>query len=300
MGGPTQPGGTQSSGDVSRTAATAPPSIVHVEVDGERRCGQWVDARDFDVDARTLADAVRDSASDGDAVVRCPAPGPLFEHVGAIVPDASLELRPALATVARRRGRESPKESELAAVRAELAGLSVDARDAAATRRAVAQAGDAERELSERVATLRGRLRERAEGDEIEATLREAVAELSEVRTERIAAEQRLERERERARAVRDRRERRLELQDRERNLERAVRSDLAEAVYPAFVDALSSVPGRARPGDSPSAFRGDGVAAALALARLSTSAAPVVLGVDRFGSPADAARRLGRPILRV
>lgn len=301
MGGPTRPAGTRSSGDVSRAAPTAsPPSIVHVEVDGERRCGQWVDARDLGVGARTLADAVRDSASGGGVVVRCPAPGPLFERVAAIAPDASIELRPALATVARRRGRESPEEPKLAAVRAELAELSVDDCDAAAARRAVARAGDAERELDERVATLRGRLQERVEGDEIESTLRDAVTELSEVRTERIAAEQRLERERERARDVRDRRERRLELQDRERNLERAVRSDLAEAVYPAFLDALASVPGRARPGDSPSAFRGDDITAALALARLSPSAAPIVLGVDRFASPAAAARRLGRPVLRV
>jgi len=43
-----------------------------------------------------------------------------------------------------------------------------------------------------------------------------------------------------------------------------------------------------------------DDATAALALARLSSSAAPVVLGVDRFASPAVAARRLRRPVLRV
>ncbi len=285
----------------------APPAIVHVEIGCERRCGQWVDAREFDVGVNQLVDAVRRSRSTADVVVRCPDPGPAFEHVGAITFDADIELRSALAVVARRRGHESPREAELVAVREELAELSVDDCDAAAARRAVANAGDAERELSERVATLRGRLQERETDDEqsessddLAAALDDAVAELSEVRTDRIAAQQRLARERKRARDVRNRRERRLELQDRERNLERAVREDLAEAVYPAFVDALAGVPGSARPGDSPSAFRGDDVTAALALARLAPSAAPVVLGVDRFASPAVAARRLRRPVLRV
>lgn len=277
----------------------APPAIVHVEIGGERRCGQWIDLREFGVDAERVAAAVRGSEST-EAAVRCPEPGPQFERVGAITPDVTVELRPALATVARRRGHESARESELTAVREELAALSVDARDASAARRAVADAGDAECELAERVATLRGRLQERGESDELAARLDDVVTELSEVRTERIAAEQRLARERERARELRTRRERRLELQDRERNLERAVRADLAAAVYSAFADALAAVPGPAHPGDSPSAFRGDDADAALALARLSPSAAPVVLGVDRFASPAAAARRLGRPVLRV
>ncbi|GAA0667856.1 hypothetical protein [Natronoarchaeum mannanilyticum] len=278
----------------------APPAIVHVEIGGDDRCGQWVDLREHGVDADRLAAVVRGSESASKIAVRCPDPGPLFEHVGAITPDATVELRSALATVARRRGHESAKESELTAVREKLAALSLDDCDATAARRAVADAGDAERELAERVATLRGRLRERGESDELSAQLDDAVAELSEVRTGRIAAEQRLARERERARELRTRRERRLELQDRERNLERAVRADLAAAVYPAFADALAAVPGPARPGDSPSAFRGDDADAALALARLSPSPAPVVLGVDRFASPATAARRLGRPVLRV
>lgn len=278
----------------------APPAVVHVEIGGERRCGQWVDLRDLGVDADGVVDAVRGSRSKAGVTIRCPEPGPLFERVGAITPGATVELRPALAAVARQRGYESPREAELAAVSEELDTLAVDDCDTTTARRAVADAGDAERELDERVATLRGRLQESAESDELAAALDDAIAELAEIRTERIAAEQRLSRERQRARETRDRRERRLELQDRERNLERAVRADLAETVYPAFVDALAAVPGSARPGESPSAFRGDDVAAALALTQLSASAAPVVLGVDRFASPAAAARRLGRPVLRV
>ncbi len=278
----------------------APPAIVHVEIGDERRCGQWVDLREFGVDAERLAAVVRGSESASKISVHCSEPGPLFERAGTITPDVTVELRPALATVARQRGLESARESELTAVREELAALSPDARDATAARREVASAGDAERKLAERVATLRGRLQERDGSDELAARLDDAVTELSEVRTERIAAEERLARDRDRARELRNRRERRLELQDRERNLERAIRADLAAAVYPAFAEVLATVPGPARPGDSAAAFRGDAVTAALALARLSPSTAPIVLGVDRFASSATAARLLGRPVLRV
>ena len=278
------------------------PPVVHVSVGEERRCGQYVDLRGADVDPGAVAAAVRGRG--GAVEIRAPAPGRPFEYFGVIGPDRTLDLQAALAAVARRRGHESSRASELAAVRAELDALSASEHDAADARRAVARAGDAEAELAERVATLRGTLRARRESgagvDDVADALESAVAELAEVRTERIAAEQRLGRARERGRAVRDRRERRLELQDRERNLERAVRRDLADAAYPAFVEAAGEVPGEARPGASVVEYDGDDATAALALARMTASPAPVVLAVDRFASPAAAARRLGRPVLRV
>lgn len=289
------------------TAPGAPPPVVHVGVGDERRCGQWVDLRDVGVDADAVAAAVRERGRGRrrQLEVRCPRPGPLFDRAGVIASDARLDLRAALATVARRRGHESPRRSDLAAVRSDLDALAPPRVDAEDARRAVANAGDAEAELAERVAALRGALRARRRcGDDgvadVEEALEDAVASLADVRTERIAAEQRLDRRRKRARAARDRRERRLELQDAERNLERAVRRDLAAAVYPAFADAVAAVPGDARPGDAVDEYEGDDATAALALARMSGAPAPVVLAVDRFPSPAAAARRLGRAVLRV
>ncbi|SNZ14849.1 hypothetical protein SAMN06269185_2276 [Natronoarchaeum philippinense] len=282
------------------------PALVHVEIGDTRRCGQWIDLRDLGVDAEHIAAAIRDSspdsASGADAasapVVRGPTPGPLWESIGTVRPETTIDLRSALVTSAKLHGHESPHASELVTVREELAALSVDGCDAAAARRAVAAAGDAERELDERVATLRGRLQERPESDEIAQSLDDAVQELSERRTERIAAEQRLERKRERARTLRNRRGRRLQLQDRERNLERAVRADLVESIYPTFLDALGAIPGTTAGVSDPT--KQAGADAALALARLSPDPSPVVLGVDRFPSPATAARWLGRPVLRV
>jgi hypothetical protein len=286
-----------------RTAGRGgPPPVVNVAVDDERRCGQYVDLRDADVDPSAVAAAVRGRQSA--VVVRCPAPGPAFEHVGVIRPDTDVDLRRALAAVARVLGNESPRNPDLAAVRAELVSLSPPRCDVSAARRAVADAGDAEQKLAERVAALRGEVRtlrdRNADATVAEAALESAVADLAEVRSERIAAEQRLDRERAQARKVRDRRERRLALQDRERNLERAVRRDLVEAVYPAFAEAVRSVPGDARPADAVGEYEGDDLTAVLALARLSPSPAPVVLALERFASPAQAARRLGRPVLRV
>ena len=57
----------------------APPAIVHVEIGCERRCGQWVDAREFDVGVNQLVDAVRRSRSTADVVVRSVETSPCGE-----------------------------------------------------------------------------------------------------------------------------------------------------------------------------------------------------------------------------
>ena len=141
--------------------------------------------------------------------------------------------------------------------------------------------------MAERVAAARGDVRARrsidADVDGALADLEEAAAALSDARTERIAAEQALERARERAAAARDARERRLALRDRLRNRRRDARAELAGGVYPAFRDALSTVPegDLADPGTAPTEYAGSRAAASLASIRVADLDGPVVLDAD-------------------
>ncbi|MFC6990001.1 hypothetical protein ACFQJD_17205 [Haloplanus sp. GCM10025708] len=181
----------------------------------------------------------------------------------------------------------------------------VDGIDVAAIRRRVAEAGDDEAHLRERVAALRGRVQALREADgetaaDAEAELESAITELSEVETERIAAEQSLSRAEARERAARDRRERRLELADRLANLERGARADLAATVYDEFTAAVATLPGDGDAGGEPGEYDGDAVTAALGVARVAPLRAPVVLAADRFDDAATAADRLDAPVVRL
>jgi hypothetical protein len=308
--------------------------------------------------ATTVVEAVRaDGPVDG-VRVDCPDPGPAFEHVGHLRPEPSTSLRAALAAAARSRGDEPPEADALAAAREELASHDVPTVDVAAAERRVAAAGEAERELRERVAALRGRvqaLRETADhreptgagngteagagngdddrpgtadggrgraldrgrdggsdaatgtsGDavdpvaEAEVAYRDAIRELTEAETERIAAQQRLEGLRERIRTARDARRRRLELQDRVANLERAARESLAGLVYEEFAAAVASMPGDGDPGDAPGEFEGDPATARLAVARVADLDAPIVDALGRFPDVRTAARRLDAAVIRL
>lgn len=135
---------------------------------------------------------------------------------------------------------------------------------------------------------------------EAEAAYRAAVRELSEVETERIAAEQRLARLREIARETRDDRGRRLELEDRVANLERRVRLSLARAVYDEFATAVEQVPGTGDAGDEPGDYEGDPATAALAVVRVASLSAPVVLAGRRFPDAVTARTRLDAPVIRL
>lgn len=254
------------------------------------------DLRDRGLDADAVLAAIR--ALD-DQRVACPPPGPAHDHVGHVHPDAELSLRRALAAAARSRGDVAPQDEELATARERLAELAADPPpDLAAARRRVATAGADEDELRERVARLGGRLQERREAGkptaELEREYRDAARALAEVETERVAAEQALARARRAARAARDARERRLRLQDRLDNLASAAREHLARGRYDEFRAAVERAPGSADPGHGPDEFAGETATAALAVARVASLSAPVV--VEGLG--AAAARAVDGPAL--
>lgn len=264
-----------------------------------------------DVDPRTLARAVRGEAVEGirDDVLEGIDPdaeGPAHEYVGVIDGTDDPPLRAALAAAARSLGRTAPQDDAIAECEARLEEIEPPAVDVASARRRVAEAGDRESRLQERVAQLRGRVQTLRELDRegaleaAESELAAATAELTEVRTDRIAAEQALDRATTRAREARDVRERRLRLEDRLGNLRRRTREHLASDVYGAFATALETVPGEASPGEVPGEYEGDGTTAALAVARVADLRAPVVVACGRFADAADAAVTLEAPVIRV
>jgi len=271
---------------------------VRVELDDEVREGRAVSLRDRDLSPESVARAVREGQW-----IACPDPGSVHERLSPVGPDASPSVRPALAAAARSRGLTSPVDDALAAARAELAALDPPPVDCEAARKRVAEAGERESALAERVAELRGRidaLGEREDGDGATEEREAAIRELSEVRTERIAAEQALRAAREAAEEARDARDRRLRLEDRVTNLRSTAREHLAAAVAPEFAEAVAAVPGEGRVADSPDGFEGDPVVAALAVVGVAAVDAPVVLACDRFESATAAAGTLDAPVLTV
>lgn len=261
-----------------------------------------------DVSAAAVVRGIRREADGAGEAARiqvdCPSPGPVHDHV-ARLPPRSFDRRAALAVAARELGHTSPARSALDAARADLAKLSPPSVDIEAARRRAAETGAAEARLRERVAELRGRLQARremgADTTAVEAQLTDAVSELSEAETERIAAEQALDRAEAAARSARDRREHRLALEDRVANLEREVRHDLATAVWDPFRSALRTVPGTATTGATPGTYDGDPVTAALAVVRLAPLEAPVVVdGLDGFDGAAAATSTLSTPVIYI
>lgn len=300
---------------------------VTVRVGGEVRRGRAIDLRAaFDAELvppelapEEVASAIR-SADDPDRAVvsesgrtiavDCPAPGPAHEHVGVIRDGTDLSLRGALAAAARSQGHGAPEADELEAIRARLGErdavdvsgeATLSGGDLRQARRRVAEANDEEAEIRERVATLQGRvqaLRDAGvdgapETGDAEAELSEATRRLSEVQTERIAAEQALARCRERARTHRERRRERLRLQDRAGNLRRAAREHLAGLVRESFEDARDEIPDTGDLGES--------VETALAVARVAELDAPVVLAhdADPFETVEDVARWIDGTVIR-
>ncbi|GAB7091724.1 hypothetical protein JCM18237_19950 [Halorubrum luteum] len=189
-----------------------------------------------------------------------------------------------LAAAARSKGYESSVATEIRAVSESLATIDVPDVDLEAARARVAAATGEEDRLKERVATARGEVRARrtveADTDDALAALEDAAAALSDAQTERVAAEQALERQRELARTARDARERRLRLQDRRANLLRRARRELSRKVYPAFRDALAVTSGGDRPdtGSRPTEYDGPALPASLAAVRIAELSEPVVL----------------------
>lgn len=255
-----------------------------------------------DLDPTDVAAAVRTPADSSGSrlTISCPEPSPLHEHVGCIHPEMGLRVRTALAQAARTRGHTTPHDDDLRAARQSLAELAVETERLASYREAMADVDEALEQARAAVAVARGRLQERREnGQDTEpasARLDEALQQLSEVETSAIAARQEFDRERERLRARRDRRERRFRLEDRVANLERQARTALVEQLREEYRTTLSDVSGA----DPTAEFDADPVSAALAIARLGTVDAPVVLAVDRFDSPAAASEWLDTPVVHL
>lgn len=273
------------------------------------RAGTAVDCRDCDASADAVAAAVRTSGAvataRGDELrVFAPQPGALHEHVGAIRPGTTLALRPALAAAERTRPGTVDGVAALADAREALAAIEVPEVDVAGARERVAEAREAAEAVRADVAAARGAVQAREDLDEDVTVgrerLRAAVATASERETELVAAEQALARERERAREARDARSRRLALEDRVGRLERDVRANRVDAVWPAFRAAVAAVPGgdERAVGREPGAFAGEDATAALAVARVADVSAPLAVAVDRFDAPADARRVLDAPVI--
>ncbi|WP_380679317.1 hypothetical protein [Salinigranum sp. GCM10025319] len=291
------------------------PGTVAVTLDGRCRRGRALDLRGLGLAPETLVRTVHEASTPGPTVsppprvrVDCDAAGLVHTHVGRIPPQ-TFDLHGALVAAARSRGVVVPAVRLLERARTELRETGGDAVavDRRAAKRRVADAGSEERRLDERVASLRGRLdalrevgADASTVEAVEAELADTVGKLTEVETERIAAEQQLGQIERATRTDRDRRQRRLRLADRVGNLQRRVRRDLVERVYGDFAVAVEALPGDADPGSSPSAYAGDPTTAALAVASIARTDAPVVLTADRFGSPAEAATRLDAPVLRL
>jgi hypothetical protein len=285
---------------------------VAVTIDGVCRRGRALDLRGDGLSPATLVAAVRAASTPGATVsprprvhVDCEPGGVVHAHVCRI-PSETFDLRDALAAAARSHDVVAPTVSRLERARAELQEAAYEPTevDPSRAKRRVADTERTERRLNERVAALRGRLdalREvGADTADVEAELAETVGTLTEVETDRIAAEQRLVQLERVARAARDRRQRRLRLADHLDNCRRQVRRELVASVYDEFAAAVEALPGDADPGTEPSEYAGDRTTAALAVACLARLDAPVVLAADRFGSPAEAATRLDAPVLRL
>jgi len=275
---------------------------MRVRIGDRIREGRAVDLTGIDVAATAVVRAI--DGEDARIQVDCPSPGDTHGHVARLPPE-TFDRRTALVAAARSLGHTSSTQATLEEARAELADLSPPSVDVEAARRRVAETGAAEARLREQVAELRGRLQARrqtgADTTAVEAQLDEAVSQLSAAETERIAAEQALDRAEEAARTARDRRSRRLQLEDRVANLEREVRRDLASAVWGRFRAALRAVPGDATAGAAPGTYDGDRETAALAVARLAPLDAPVVVDeAGRFGGAEAAASTLDAPVIYI
>lgn len=261
-------------------------------------------------DADRLAAAVGregpvDPAEEPTVAVDCPAPGPVYGYVSPVREGMGLRVRTALAAAARSRGLTTPHDEELAAVREQLAELTVGTTPSAEERRKAAEAAADTDRLRERVAAARGRLQAAREtgGDVAAASeaLETAVRELSEAETQAAAAAERFEAAREREREARDRLERRRRLQDRGANIERDARAALVAQVRDEYARAVRALD--VCNGDDP--FEAPPAVAALGVVRVATVDAPAVLDAEgrvgqAFADAGAAAAWLDAPVIYI
>lgn len=272
---------------------------MKLRVRGTTYEGRAVDLRCRDVRGETVAAAVRGERSQ--PAVDAPTAGPVYDYCGHVHPGMGLRTKTALAAAARSRGHETAYDDAIAELRDQLADLDRAEPSLPRARDPVDDATVAD--LRESAAEVRGRLAARetlgAETAPIEERVRETARTLAERETERAAAEESRRQRRDRAREYRDRQARRRRLADRLANRRRDARRELLDRIEEPFAAALAAVPGwptDSRPDDP---FDATPVPAALAILRLASTDAPVVLETDRFPSPAAAADWLGAPLVR-
>jgi len=276
---------------------------VDVVVDGRPHRGTALDLRATSVTADALLAGLRaDDEAPDDVRVDGPAPGPLGETLGAVDGGRGVD-RHVLAAVARTRGHTVAEDRTVDRLERRLADLDPPSVDRRTARRRLAEAAAETERRRERVAELRGRLRERRAADDdvdaAEAALSEAMDELLDAETERVAARQRLGRARSAAASARDVRDERLELQDRIDNRRRTARAKLAGEVLPAFASALADAPAvHDRSADGP--LPRTPAVAELAAYRCGRPAGPVVVAAGPFDDPRAAAAWLDAPVLMV
>ena len=198
----------------------------------------------------------------------------LYRHVGVITPGMTLDRRAALLATARSLEVTTSVDGVIRETEAELRSLSEPVPPRADLRRRVAETEADLEAKRERVATIRGRLRE-TDDEEIEADYEEAIRSLSEAETEHAAAKEALEAVRNRARTAREER---------------------ISAVSPAVEAALSELPTR----DPDSFDAADPVSAALSLARVGRIEVPITLACRRFSDRDSAERWLEAPVCRL
>lgn len=244
--------------------------VVRVRFGGAREAGRTVDLRGRaeSADPDDLLAAIRDPNDDR---VRCPQPDPV--HVGHLHGGVTVNLRSALAAAARSRGVDAPQDEELGDL-PELDTNQASPPDPAAARRRV------------------------ADTDAVERQYRAVARELAAAETERVAAEQALDRERTAVSRARDDRQAALVAADRRRNLERAARDHLVATVADAFERALRVVPGGIPA--TPDEYDGPALPAALAVARVARIRAPLVVESASFARPSRVATYLDAPVLLV
>lgn len=219
----------------------------------------------------------------------------LYDHAAVVAPGLALDRRRALAAAARSRGETATVDKEIRETRTRMDELGEPVPSLEETRQRVAAAESALDAKRERVATLRGRMRE-SDDDEVAAAFREAIGDLSEAELEYEAAREALAERRARVRRARDARERRMRLEDRLGNLERTARRELVRSVRPTVDVAVPDVPGS----DATSFPEADDVTATLALLRVGRVRTPVVLACRRFPDGRRAEAWLEAPVIRM
>lgn len=266
---------------------------MQLEVDGSVYTGDVVDLRERRVDCSAIATTIR--TGDSPSAIDCPDPTPVHDRAGVVTAEMGLKTRTALAAAARTRGMETPQDARIETIADELGELGAAIASEAGQLPDGPPPEDVER-LRERTAELRGQVSalQAADADptDARATLRETAARLSELETERIAADQRREQIRER----RDRRERRLRLEDRLANARRDARATLVDAVRAEYTTAIA----RFDEGWDDDPFAVPAPIAALGVLRVARVRATVVLAVDRFADPTAAADWLDAPVIRL